>query len=234
MAAGLTSSASAQAEFIIGESTHNHGIDFGPIVSGYAGAGNYALNTQVGAPFGPTTVESSFATGTVAQVILGETELKGSVEKEINAFGYFAFRTAFTVDTDTDVLISWDTSTEVPWIDRRFKVWQSLGATLYEYDVNNGPHSGTMTVTLSAGQLYWVDALYRSIWDNGNGSFSITIPQDECFADLNSDGSLDFFDVSAFLQAFSNQDPSADFSNDGIFNFFDVSEFIAAFTVGCP
>jgi len=233
-AAGLTSTATAQAEFIIGESTHNHGLDFGPIVSGYAGAGNYSLNTLVGAPFGPTTVESSFATGTVAQVTLGNTELTGSVEKDINAFGYFAFRTAFTVDSDTDVLISWDASIEVPWIDRRFKVWQSLGATLYEYDVNDGPHSGSMTVSLTAGQLYWVDALYRSIWDNGNGSFSIIIPQNECTADLTGDGSLDFFDVSAFLQAFSAQSTSADFNNDGIYNFFDVSEFITAFTVGCP
>ena len=45
---------------------------------------------------------------------------------------------------------------------------------------------------------------------------------------------LDFFDVSAFLSAFANQDPDADFTNDGIFDFFDVSAFLAAFATGCP
>lgn len=53
-------------------------------------------------------------------------------------------------------------------------------------------------------------------------------------ADMNADGSLNFFDVSAFLVAFSNGDFAADFTNDGIFNFFDVSAFLAAFGGGCP
>jgi hypothetical protein len=56
----------------------------------------------------------------------------------------------------------------------------------------------------------------------------------ECAADLNNDGSLNFFDVSAFLSAFAAQDPAADFTNDGAFNFFDVSAFLSAFAVGCP
>jgi hypothetical protein len=55
-----------------------------------------------------------------------------------------------------------------------------------------------------------------------------------CDADLNNDGSLNFFDVSAFLSAFAAQDPAADFTNDGAFNFFDVSAFLAAFSAGCP
>ena len=53
-------------------------------------------------------------------------------------------------------------------------------------------------------------------------------------ADLNGDGQLDFFDVSAFLTAFGNQDPVADFQPDGSFDFFDVSAFLAAFSAGCP
>ena len=55
-----------------------------------------------------------------------------------------------------------------------------------------------------------------------------------CLPDLNADGVLDFFDISAFLTAFSNQDPIADFSDDGIYDFFDVSAFLSAFTSGCP
>ncbi len=55
-----------------------------------------------------------------------------------------------------------------------------------------------------------------------------------CPADLNNDGALNFFDVSAFLTAYQSQDPIADFNNDGVFNFFDVSAFLVAFNAGCP
>lgn len=54
-----------------------------------------------------------------------------------------------------------------------------------------------------------------------------------CLPDINGDGQLNFFDVSAFLTAFNAQDPIADFNNDGQFNFFDVSQFLAAFSAGC-
>lgn len=48
-------------------------------------------------------------------------------------------------------------------------------------------------------------------------------------------GVLNFFDVSAYLTAFNNQDPSADLAAPfGTFNFFDISAFLAAFNNGCP
>ncbi len=55
-----------------------------------------------------------------------------------------------------------------------------------------------------------------------------------CPADMNGDATLNFFDISAFLQAFSVEDLSADFTNDGIFNFFDISAFLVQFSQGCP
>ncbi|MCA9276920.1 MAG: S8 family serine peptidase [Phycisphaerales bacterium] len=55
-----------------------------------------------------------------------------------------------------------------------------------------------------------------------------------CPADLNGDGNLDFFDVSAFLVAYNAMDPAADFNGDGSFNFFDVSAFLSDFSAGCP
>ncbi|MBM90948.1 MAG: hypothetical protein CMJ35_04950 [Phycisphaerae bacterium] len=54
-----------------------------------------------------------------------------------------------------------------------------------------------------------------------------------CPADLNNDTVLNFFDVSAFIVAFTNEEPRADFNSDGELNFFDVSEFIVAFSNGC-
>ena len=55
-----------------------------------------------------------------------------------------------------------------------------------------------------------------------------------CTADLTGDGVLNFFDVSAFLSAYTAMDPVADFDGNGLFNFFDVSAFLSAFTAGCP
>jgi endonuclease I len=55
-----------------------------------------------------------------------------------------------------------------------------------------------------------------------------------CVADLTGDGVLNFFDVSAFLSAYSGGDLSVDFTDDGVLNFFDVSAFLSAYTAGCP
>ncbi len=67
--------------------------------------------------------------------------------------------------------------------------------------------------------------------DSGSAYIIRTAP---CFPDLTGDGTLDFFDVSAFLTAFAASDPTADFNADGLFNFFDVSEFMTAYLAGCP
>ena len=55
-----------------------------------------------------------------------------------------------------------------------------------------------------------------------------------CPADFTGDGLLDFSDVTAFLIAYGNQDPSADLTNDALWNFFDVSEFLNLYGQGCP
>ncbi|MFG0314135.1 MAG: GC-type dockerin domain-anchored protein [Phycisphaerales bacterium] len=55
-----------------------------------------------------------------------------------------------------------------------------------------------------------------------------------CAADLTGDGELNFFDVSAFLNAFTAMDPVADFTGDGVLDFFDVSGFLHAYNAGCP
>lgn len=47
-------------------------------------------------------------------------------------------------------------------------------------------------------------------------------------------GTLNFFDVQAFLAAFSAQSPGADLNNDDAYNFFDVQTFLQAFASGCP
>ena len=85
--------------------------------------------------------------------------------------------------------------------------------------------TGTPDTGTSGGSLDVVDI--------GAAEFQGTTPP-QCDADLNGDGKLDFFDVSAFLTAYNGMDPLADFTDDGMYNFFDVSAFLAAFNAGCP
>jgi hypothetical protein len=76
----------------------------------------------------------------------------------------------------------------------------------------------------------------RSSFDTGTVTqvclTTTTVPA--CPPDLNGDGELDFFDVSAFLGAINTGAPDGDFNGDGFFDFFDVSAFLNAFTAGCP
>ena len=55
-----------------------------------------------------------------------------------------------------------------------------------------------------------------------------------CIADVIPDGTLDFFDVQAFLGLFAAHDPRADLNGDGLLDFFDVLAFLNAFSAGCP
>jgi len=74
-------------------------------------------------------------------------------------------------------------------------------------------------------------------FDGLNGMDDVQVatqPIGLCDADLNCDGTLNFFDVSAFIAAYTAMDPRADFTGDGQFNFFDVSAFIAQYSAGCP
>ncbi|MFG0299696.1 MAG: FG-GAP-like repeat-containing protein [Phycisphaerales bacterium JB047] len=85
---------------------------------------------------------------------------------------------------------------------------------------------------------------------DGDGTVDLVVPNEEtweisvllnlcdsapgCLGDFTGDGELNFFDVSAYLMAYLNNDPAADFTYDGVFNFFDVSAFLIAFNAGCP
>lgn len=57
----------------------------------------------------------------------------------------------------------------------------------------------------------------------------------DCPADIAApSGTLNFFDISAFIALYNAQDPGADFTADGQLNFFDISAFIGLFNAGCP
>ncbi len=77
------------------------------------------------------------------------------------------------------------------------------------------------------------DADNNSGFDDTDMVFAIN-GSPPCPGDFNGDGEVNFFDVSAFLDAFSNELPEADLNGDGEYDFFDVSLFLAAFSEGCP
>jgi hypothetical protein len=67
-----------------------------------------------------------------------------------------------------------------------------------------------------------------SAWSRATGS--------DCPADFAEPyGTLNFFDMAAFIAAFNAQDPAADLAAPfGEFNFFDIGRYINLFNAGCP
>jgi endonuclease I len=62
-----------------------------------------------------------------------------------------------------------------------------------------------------------------------------TVGSAPCPADLAAPfGTLNFFDLAAYLSLFTARDPAADLNNDALFNFFDVSAYIGLYNAGCP
>jgi hypothetical protein len=96
------------------------------------------------------------------------------------------------------------------------------------------------SIPLEKGQEHIIVVSSYSNWAPSRyGRFIVTLGDgleffNPCAADLDGDGVLNFFDVSAFLTAFNALDPIADFNNDGMFNFFDVSAVLTAYIAGCP
>lgn len=92
--------------------------------------------------------------------------------------------------------------------------------TSHTFDVTDIDLDGVQDVVTPADGLAHVQVI-----------FGVDEP---CVADLNLDGALDFFDLSAFLGFYTDGRPIADFARDGVFDFFDLSAFLAAYAGGCP
>jgi hypothetical protein len=142
----------------------------------------------------------------------------------------------------------------IPGRTYRFGVWalgtaSGPGAYSLRLDANNVAISGVFSPTVAqvytehAAEFVATSSTVEISIKNVSG---ITFPNDfmlddltlvdttPCLPDLNNDGTLDFFDVSAFLTAFGAGDLVADFNDDGSLDFFDVSAFLAAYGAGCP
>jgi endonuclease I len=98
-------------------------------------------------------------------------------------------------------------------------------------DASEGEFAATYTLRVyNARSMFAGDVVVEDLTLNLGGE----VAGAACIADLTGDGTLDFFDVSAFLSAYSSGDLSVDFTGDGVLNFFDVSAFLSAYSAGCP
>ncbi|MCC5823663.1 MAG: M12 family metallo-peptidase [Phycisphaerales bacterium] len=107
--------------------------------------------------------------------------------------------------------------------------------------VDDGRISGVSTPTLIVTNVTPADSgVYELlVGDNCGGEASataqVTVNAPPCPADINGDGELNFFDLSAYLALFNAQDPAADLAEPfGVFNFFDVAAYLALYNAGCP
>ncbi len=122
------------------------------------------------------------------------------------------------VRTVTTALGAWRTDTLVEGVDY---IGGAAGQGRLRFIAND---IGTQNVVEAA-----VDAIRVTV-------SSCTDPAGCNAADLAEPfGSLTFADISAFLAAFSSQDPAADLAAPaGQYTFADISAFLAAFSAGCP
>jgi hypothetical protein len=89
-----------------------------------------------------------------------------------------------------------------------------LDNALVTFSTNPGPNQQSLTTT----------------------SVTVTVGAGGCNdADLAEPfGILDLNDISAFVSAFTTQQPAGDIDGNGIFDLTDISLFVGAFTAGCP
>lgn len=60
-----------------------------------------------------------------------------------------------------------------------------------------------------------------------------TACQPPCRIDLTGDGTIDFFDLVAFINFYQAAHPAADFDDNGVLNFFDFAAYLTEFQIGC-
>ncbi len=128
----------------------------------------------------------------------------------------------FLVGSGSEVV---DLSTLEPAVDDFAGTMLVVGETVTVF--NTVPISGAQPLVVDGSEI-------GQVIFTGSATMVAVAQIPECLADMNGDGLLNFIDVSDFLTAYGNQDPSADFEFDGLYNFLDVSAFLAAYGAGCP
>jgi len=122
----------------------------------------------------------------------------------------------------------------------------------FRVEIDGVDATGTLLAPLTGGYQDWFTMskevaleagpqVMRFTTEGGGGNFNLNWLRlsrlNDCgAADLAAPfGTLNAFDLFAYIGLFNDQDPAADLvAPFGAFNFFDVAEFIGLFNAGCP
>ncbi len=149
----------------------------------------------------------------------------------LNSNGIVAFR-ATDIAHDSTALWVGDGTDLVKLVEYDQMIDTDLGAIALGFDFGPGTGRQVMTGVVDINDDGQV--AFAAFLRNGTiGVFVATPIENGCLADFDHSGDLDFFDVSAFINAYQDQNASADLNSDGLINFFDVSIFINAYNAGC-
>ena len=186
------------------------------VSNGFAGSVNLAITDNPSIPPRPTSIA------------LADLDNDGDLDiaiVSVNEQGERAVRQLRNTSTDAGSTgLSFTAAADIP--DQPSGVpLIVLGADL---DASNGGVPDDLVILVDP------DAGSRGSGPIGN-SISLSVPPDDCIADFNNSGTVDFFDLAAYIAAFNNQDPAADLAPPfGEWNFFDLAAYITLFNQGCP
>lgn len=149
----------------------------------------------------------------------------------VNSDGWVVFRATDTSNNSTAIWVGdGDNIVKLAEFDQMIQTDLGLIPLGFDFGGTTGRQVANGVVDINdSGQV-----AFAAFLRNGTIGVFVATPDDQCEVDFTNDGELDFFDLSAFLMALSNEHPSSDFSGDGEYDFFDVSAFLQAFAEGCP
>ncbi len=100
--------------------------------------------------------------------------------------------------------------------------------------------AGSSPRSLNAGDLDGNGSIDLAIANSSSSVLSVFLNQSGATVPCNPAdfetpyGILEASDVTAYLTAYMNSNPTADLNGDGVLNFFDVSVFLSLYQAGCP
>lgn len=189
-----------------------------------------------------TSTSPGLFTGIPDQTIFEKIVFLSEIDSQFFLAAPFGDVTQYTVDLGQDIAL--DANTEYFFSTAAFRPGNAPFSDLQSwFHLRN---SETI-VGLQTGSLYEgrndagieSDLTPITSWTQ---SFAPGVPafaffseplEEPCVADFNGDGSVDFFDQAAFLDAFEANDTSADIDGDGDYDTDDVDAFQTSFGEGC-
>lgn len=165
-------------------------------------------------------------------LVLNDDEEMVYYRNEISGFDAKAITLYFDT-SDIDGLAPNGVGTHVGFVSNSHSQIRYLdGGTNYLSQSELSVHVGLGDDVEATITIEWANGDIDVYPDVASGQYTIT--KLACQADITRDGSVNFFDVSAFLGMFLGEHPQADLTHDGSYNFFDISAYLVAFGAGCP